>query len=622
MITGSANERVCAARIVCSLVFAMVCTDIPAQSPSNSPVTAVAQSTGTVSSNELAGLWRARQWFGPYARGPLILERTPGGWSADFVGQRFPVQSSGAELSFELADHQGSFRGRWQQEEGVIAGHWISPRSPVNGTQYATPVTLKLDGANRWRGDIAPRDDTFTLYLMMQSNPDGTLGAFLRNPERNIGVFFDVDHLARDGKAIRLMGHGMGEKTERVLLEGSYDAENGVLSIALPARGGTYDFRRDDEHSDFYPRGRHPQPYGYRSPAALDDGWPTGALEEVNIDRAGIERVVQMLIDQPIDSVHAPEIHGLLIARHGKLVLEEYFHGEHRDKLHDTRSAAKSLTATLVGAVMQAGAPLALSTPVYAAMNGGTVPPGLDARKGSMTLEHLLMMRSGYFCDDTNPAAPGNEDTMLDQTEEPDYYRYTLRLPLDRKPGEKSVYCSIDPNLALGVMSSTTGEPVMDAFDRLLGTPLKISTYAWPLSPVGQPYGGGGLQLLPRDFMKLGQLMLNGGMWQGRRILGTDFAVRAGAPLHDLRGIQYGYLWWNFECAYQSRKVRAFFAGGNGGQLVLVIPELDLVVAAYGGNYADRVSLRTQQELVPNYILPAVRVADGDPDAREHGKSM
>ena len=147
-----------------------------------------------------------------------------------------------------------------------------------------------------------------------------------------------------------------------------------------------------------------------------------------------------------------------------------------------------------------------------------------------MTLEHLLMMRSGFFCDDSNPDAPGNEDKMLDQEDEPDYYRYTLRLPLDRDPGAKGVYCSIDPNLALGVLERATGQPVMESFDRLLGGPLKITTYAWPLSPAGQPYGGGGMQFLPRDFMKLGQLMLNGGTWQGRRILSDEFVARASAP--------------------------------------------------------------------------------------------
>ena len=564
-------------------------------------------------SSELVGLWKARQWFGPYARGPLTIEKAPAGWTADFAGRVLPVQANGAELTFALPNEQGSFRGHLDRNR--IVGHWIAPTSPVNGTSYASPVKLVADGANRWRGVVVPRDDTFTLYLMVQQQPDGKLAAFMRNPERNIGVFLDVSHQERDGNTVRLMGHSLGQKTEQVLLEGSYDKENDLLSIAFAQRGGTYDFRREGEQSEFYPRGKNPQRYAYRAPPARDDGWPTATLEQERIDRAAIETFVQMLVDTPIESVHTPEVHGVLIARHGKLVLEEYFHGEHRDRMHETRSAAKSLTATVIGAAMQARAPLQLSTPVYAAMNGGKMPADLDAQKRAMTLEHLLMMRSGYFCDDTNPDAPGNEDAMLDQTAEPDYYRYTLRLPLDREPGAKGVYCSIDPNLALGVLGRTTGESPLDLYDRLIAEPLQNSTYGWPLSPAGQPYGGGGVWILPRDFMKLGQVMLEGGSWHGRRILDAGFAKNAGSPLHDLRGIQYGYLWWSIEYPYKDRKVRAFFAGGNGGQVVMVVPDLDLVIAAYGGNYADRASFKLQQEYVPSYILPAVREAGDDPNA-------
>jgi CubicO group peptidase (beta-lactamase class C family) len=557
--------------------------------------------------SELVGLWKAQQWFGPYARGPLLIERTESGWSADIAGRVLPVRANGNELTFELPSDAGAFRGH--RDGTRIVGQWISPPSRIHGSRYATPVRLTADGPNRWHGVVTVRDDTFTLFLMVQQQPDGRLVAFMRNPERNIGVFYDVSHLVRDGNAVRLMGRRLGQKTEQVLLEGSYDKESDLLSIAFPQRGGTYDFRREGEQSEFYPRGKNPQRYVYRAPPARDDGWPTATLEQERIDRAAIEKFVQMLIDMPMESVRTLEVHGLLIARHGKLVLEEYFHGEHRDRMHETRSAAKSLTATLIGAAMHARAPVQLSTPVYAAMNGGKMPADVEAQKRDMTLEHLLLMRSGYFCDDTNPDAPGNEDTMLDQTEEPDYYRYTLRLPLDREPGAKGVYCSIDPNLALGVLSRSTGESPLDLYDRLLGEPLQNSTYGWPLSPAGQPYGGGGVWVLPRDFMKLGQVMLDGGNWRGRRILDADFAQRAGSPLHDLRGIQYGYLWWSIEYPYKDRRLRAFFAGGNGGQVVMVVPELALVIAGYGGNYADRASLVLQQEYVPRYILPAVREA-------------
>lgn len=559
---------------------------------------------------DLTGLWKAQQSFGPHVGGPLLIERTQSGWTADFGGRALPIEARGNELRFALPNDEGAFQGRLDRNR--VVGQWISPPSRVNGFRYAYPVRLAADGTTRWRGVVTTRDDAFTLFLMVTKQPDGTLGAFMRNPERNIGVFYDVSRVVLNGKAVQLMGHRLGQKTDEVLLEGSYDDENDLLSIAFPSRGGTYDFRREGEDSTFYPRGKKAQRYAYRAPPARDDGWATATLEQERIDLSAIEKFVQLLIDMPIENVHTPEVHGVLIARHGKLVLEEYFHGEHRDRLHDTRSAAKSMTATVVGAAMHAGAPVQLSTPVYAAMNGGKLPADLDAQKRSMTLEHLLMMRSGYFCDDNNPDAPGNEDTMLDQTDEPDYYRYTLRLPLDREPGAKGVYCSIDPNLALGVLGRATNESPLDIYDRLLGEPLQTATYAWPLSPAGQPYGGGGMQVLPRDFMKLGQVMLEGGTWHGKRILDADFAKRAGAPLHDLRGIQYGYLWWNIEYPYKDRKLRAYFAGGNGGQVVMVVPELDLVIAGYGGNFADRVSLVLQQEYVPRYILPAVREAGDD----------
>src|SRR4029079_859983 len=144
----------------------------------------------------------------------------------------------------------------------------------------------------------------------------------------------------------------------------------------------------------------------------LDDGWAVGTLEEAGLAAPAIGAFVAKLIAEPIDDVQPLARHGLSVARHGKLVLEEYFHGFHRDALHDTRSAAKSLTSALVGAAMLKGAPLRPDTPVYEAMNGGTAPEGLDPRARAMTLQHLLSMSSGLDCDDSDPASPGNEDVM------------------------------------------------------------------------------------------------------------------------------------------------------------------------------------------------------------------
>jgi CubicO group peptidase (beta-lactamase class C family) len=556
---------------------------------------------------DLSGLWRAKRWFGPDARGAVVVEKSGDTYSADMMGRVVPVRVERGGLSFELPNAMGGFRGK-VQKDGDLRGHWYPPNSTPRSFQYAAPLHLKADGAKRWRGELKPFDDTFTFFLMLTRRPDGSLTAFLRNPERDHGASVGAERLVVDGSAVKLMGRRRGQSEERVVGEGTWDAEREVLTLNFPWRGGTYDFRRDDDQSEFYARGRNPARYVYRPPLARADGWPTGTLDEANIDRAAIEKFIQGIVDTPMESAQTPVIEGVLIARHGKLVLEEYFHGEHRDKLHETRSAAKSLTATIVGAAIEAGLPVTLSTPVYSAMNGGVFPDGLEPRKRAMTLEHLLTMSSGYFCDDTNDAAPGNEDTMLDQPEEPDFYRFTLKVPMAFDPGQQAVYCSANPNLALGVLSRATGESPMAIFDRLVATPLKIERYGWFLDRAGNPYGGGGVHFLPRDFMKLGQLMLNGGTWQGKRILGRDFVGRASSPLYPLRGLGYGYLWWVTDYPYKDRSVRVFYAGGAGGQSTIVVPELDLVIATYGGSYTNgKAAHYISRDLTKNFILAAVR---------------
>lgn len=567
--------------------------------------------------DSLAGLWKAQKLFGPTARGPLIVTQDGSGWWADMAGHRVLVRVDGEQLSFDLPDGQGQFRGR-RESSGVINGSWIPPASVATlaGGRLAAPVRLAADGPRRWRGDVIPYDDQFTLYLRAWTLENDSLRVVLRNPDRDFGTQIGASRLVRRGNAVRLIGRRAGQPDLREIASGTYDPERDAFTLSFPSRGGTYDFHRDGDDSGYYPRGRTPDRYVYAPPPALDDGWPTGTLEEVGIDRAAVESFVQYLVDMPMDSSHTPQIHGYLIARHGKLVFEEYFHGEHRDRLHDTRSAAKSLTAVLIGAAIHAGAPLQLSTPVYSLMNGGTFPADLEPRKRAMTLEHLLTMSAGFHCDDTDPKAPGNEDAMSDQSEEPNFWRFTMGVPMATAPGEKAVYCSGMPNLALAMLGRATGESPMLTFNRLVGEPMQIRRYGWGLDPAGNPYGGGSVNLLPRDFMKLGQLLLNGGTWKGRRILDAQYTKRMTSRLYHLRKVFYGYLWWAMDYPYKDRTVAVYYAAGNGGQGVLVIPELDLVVATYGANYsAGRTSIHITQELLPRFILPAVREPGDDPRA-------
>jgi CubicO group peptidase (beta-lactamase class C family) len=165
------------------------------------------------------------------------------------------------------------------------------------------------------------------------------------------------------------------------------------------------------------------------------------------------------------------------------------------------------------------------------------------------------------------------------------------------------------------MVGRVTGESPIYTFDRYVGRPMGITQYGWGLDPAGNPYGGGGVHFLPRDFMKFGQLLLNGGTWHGRRILSREFAARASSPLYHLRGMTYGYLWWGIDYPYKDRTVHSFFAGGAGGQAVIVIPELDLVIATLGGNYSSTGTFYTQRTVIPRYLLPSVREAGDDKHA-------
>jgi CubicO group peptidase (beta-lactamase class C family) len=463
-----------------------------------------------------------------------------------------------------------------------------------------------MDGDGRWTGQVAPREDHLTYFLPVTRTADAPYSTYLRNPERNQGVFLGVSRIEHDGDAVRLIGTPRGQDKENVVAIGRHDSETETFNLRLFEN--TFDFAREtDKSSPFYPRGNPPERYRYAPPVQLDDGWPVSTLEAEGIDQVVIEKFVQKLIDMPQDNVSTSQVHSLLIARHGKLVLEEYFHGFDRDTPHDTRSASKSWTNVLIGAAMQAGVPIRLDSPVYGTLLGA-VPPDLDPRKKAMTLEHLISMTAGFDCDDSGER-PGDEDPMQEQTAEPDWYRYSLNVPMAWNSGEQIVYCSMKPNLAAGMLEKIAGEPLPEMFYRLVAKPMRMEKYHLFLQPTGQPYGGGGHHFTTRDFMKLTQLFLNEGEWEGRQIVSSEWARKSGAALRVLSprsGQTYGYLWNSFAYPYRGRKLHSYFPGGNGGQVYIGIPELDLLIAFTGGSYADGVLFRPQREFVPEDILPAV----------------
>lgn len=555
---------------------------------------------------KLVGVWEAKRHFGPDIHGPLLIERRDGNWSADVGGMHLPVRDSGGYLQFEVPDDKGSFVGRLDATKHRIVGHWTQPRTASSGCRYASPVRLTASGPNIFRGEIVPLADGFTMFLDISRQDDGTAGAFIRNPDRNVGVFVNISRVTYDNGRVELHGRFRGQTGDSVLVTGTYDSDNQVLSLYFPFFHGTYDFTRvTDAHSDFYARPKGER-YAYHAPPALDDGWAVASLDDVGINLEPLQRMIETKIEAPVHDVHASYIHGLLIARQGKLVMEEYFHGFDRDTPHDTRSASKSLAATLAGAAIEHGAPLTLDTPVYDAMHYDGDLSGAAAGKRAITLRHLLTMSSGLDCNDGDDHSLGNEEVMQSQQAQPDWYRYTLDLALKRKPGASAYYCSAGANLVGGVVQQATGRPLAELFDEWIAGPLQMGRYYLNLTPTGEPYMGGGIYWLPRDFIKLGQAYLNGGTFHGRRIVSESFAREATTKEQMIGDRSYGYLWWVRSYPCHGRQVAAYFAGGNGTQLVIVVPELQLVIGFFGGNYSDAVLFIPQREWVPQFILPAV----------------
>jgi CubicO group peptidase (beta-lactamase class C family) len=564
----------------------------------------VVASAQPAATTDLEGLWVAHAHYGGDVHGKLMILRRGDGLVADIAGFSVPVKQQGKKLSFELPDGKGSFRG--EHLGGEIDGQWIQRKTVASGARYATPLILRAEGDGRWTGMVVPCEDQMTHYLPITRDAEGRYSTYLRNPERNQGVFYGVSRIEQIEDTVRLVGTRRGQKEESIIAAGRRNLEDGTFS--LPLQWSTFDFARDtDSSSPFYPRGNPPERYVYTPPVKLDDGWPVSTLEKAGIDRAMIEKFVQKLIDMRQENVSTSQVHSVLIARHGKLVLEEYFHGFDRETPHDLRSASKSWTNVLIGAAMQAGVPIRLDSPVFETMLG-SVPADLDPRKKAMTLEHLISMTAGFDCDDSGER-PGDEDPMQEQTAEPDWYRYSLNVPMAWNSGERIVYCSMKPNLAAGMLEKIGAEPLPEMFYRLVAKPLHMGTYHLFLQPTGQAYGGGGHHFTTRDFMKLTQLFLNDGQWEGRQIVSREWVRTSGAALRVLSprsGQTYGYLWNSVEYPYRERKLHAYFPGGNGGQVYIGIPDLDLLIAFTGGSYADPVLFRSQREFVPQDILPAV----------------
>jgi len=141
-----------------------------------------------------------------------------------------------------------------------------------------------------------------------------------------------------------------------------------------------------------------------------------------------------------------------------------------------------------------------------------------------------------------------------------------------------------------------------------------ITEHEWKLVNPDFVWASGDLELRPRDMAKLGYLYLNGGVWNGKRILSgtwieesTKPHINVSKPFKVKWGDRYGYQWWLRTYQKKSTSVDAFIRTGWGGQAIIVLPSFDMVVVFAGGNYAANDYMSPIHEIVTRSILPAVQ---------------
>lgn len=351
------------------------------------------------------------------------------------------------------------------------------------------------------------------------------------------------------------------------------------------------------------PRGDYPTlsaragsvgPYTYSPPQPSGDGIPVASATDVGVAPAFLEAAVDA-----VARGEAGILKSLLVLKDGKLVLEEYFHGYGPDDLSPVQSCTKSVSSLLTGLAIQEGAIADTDAPLLDFF------PDLRSAAGqgweSLTLENLLTM--SLALDWSPEEAQGLHGTG------PEAFREILARNVAGQPGEDWEYVNMNVNLLAGVIHSATGEYPEAFASRTLFGPLGIETWHWDYSKTdGYNLMDGSLQLRPRDMAKIGQMMLNGGRWNGVQIVSEDWveqSLRGHLPAGS-EGEEYGYLWWRMVVPGPGgMPVQVAFANGWGSQFILLFPDLDLVVVTTGGNQENGKHLAVGEVLVRD-LLPGV----------------
>jgi CubicO group peptidase (beta-lactamase class C family) len=359
----------------------------------------------------------------------------------------------------------------------------------------------------------------------------------------------------------------------------------------------------------FSNEGPAPDSTNERGPGgAVDDEWEMKSFDAHGHDSSRFDLLKARIMDGTFK-----DINSIIVVKHGKILIEEYFNGADFHTLHDMRSAGKSFTSALVGIAIDKGLINGVGERLLSYFPGVECNNDWDTRKDDITLKHVLSMSFGL-------AEPGEYPAWESRR----WYTVhwigdVLCQPIEYEPGSRFDYDSAAPALFGPIIEQVSGMSVGQFAKNFLFGPLGIERYRWFILPSGKEYTGGGFRMRPRDMARFGQLYLQKGTWNGEQLISKEW-VEESTRAHQLASAQldrhYGYYWWRETFSIDNRWIQTYFASGNGGNKIYVFPTEDLIVVITASAYDQSYGHPQVRMMMNKYILPAV-IQDEDSHSGE-----
>lgn len=329
------------------------------------------------------------------------------------------------------------------------------------------------------------------------------------------------------------------------------------------------------------------------------DQWPLPAVELPAAPDPPVP-VSALSFDEAIAAAgHLPRLYSLLVSVDGDLRVERYFNGATAARATNIKSASKSIVSTLVGIAIDRGHIANVHEPI-----GPYFREYLrdDAEKAAITIEDLVTMRSGL-----ETTSNRNYGRWVQSGH---WVRHVLERPLVDQPGGRMIYSTGSTHLLSAILTKATGMSTLAFAREALGRPLGISFDAWTRDPQGIYLGGNEMAMRPRDMLRVGELFLNDGRYNGRQVVSEGWVRTSIEPRTVSRWSEreYGYGWWIRTLA--DRPV--FYAWGYGGQFIFIVPSTRTVIVATSVSQPGserRDQLRGVYDLVERYIIPVAATA-------------